>query len=39
VVRAELCGMSNCDPNMECEVDNQLVFNVMDRYTGQSIGL
>jgi hypothetical protein len=29
-----------CLPNgIECEVDNQLVFNVMDRYTGQGIGL
>ena len=27
-----------CLPNgMDCEVDNQLVFNVMDRYTGQQI--
>jgi hypothetical protein len=30
-VRAEL----GCLPGMECEVDNQLVFDVMDRYTGQ----
>jgi hypothetical protein len=31
-VRQELgCSM----PGMECEVDNQLVFNVLDRYTGQ----
>lgn len=29
-----------CLPNgMECEVDNQLVFSVMDRYTGPGIGL
>ncbi|KAE9371168.1 hypothetical protein N431DRAFT_425837 [Stipitochalara longipes BDJ] len=27
-----------CMPGMDCEVDNQLVFNVMDRYTG-SVGL
>lgn len=29
-VRADL----GCQQDMECEVDNQLVFNVMDRYTG-----
>ncbi|KAL2070752.1 hypothetical protein VTL71DRAFT_13778 [Oculimacula yallundae] len=29
-VRAEL----GCGPGMDCEVDNQLVFNVMDRYSG-----
>jgi hypothetical protein len=29
-VRADL----GCLPGMECEVDNQLVFDVMDRYTG-----
>lgn len=29
-VRAEL----GCGPVMDCEVDNQLVFNVMDRYSG-----
>lgn len=35
-VRADL----GCMPNgMECEVDNQLVFNVMDRYSGPGIGL
>lgn len=35
-VRADL----GCSANgMDCEVDNQLVFNVMDRYTGQGIGL
>jgi hypothetical protein len=27
-----------CLPGMDCEVDNHLVFNVMDRYTG-SVGL
>lgn len=27
-----------CQPGMDCEVDNHLVFNVMDRYSG-SIGL
>jgi hypothetical protein len=30
-VRADL----GCLPGMDCEVDNQLVFDVMDRYTGQ----
>lgn len=34
-VRAEL----GCLPDMDCEVDNQLVFNVMDRYTSSSVGL
>ena len=34
-VRAEL----GCLPDMDCEVDNQLVFNVMDRYTGTSVGM
>ncbi|CZT45440.1 uncharacterized protein RSE6_05749 [Rhynchosporium secalis] len=29
-VRADL----GCGPGMDCEVDNQLVFNVMDRYSG-----
>ncbi|PVH82097.1 hypothetical protein DL98DRAFT_147171 [Cadophora sp. DSE1049] len=29
-VRADL----GCAPGMDCEVDNQLVFNVMDRYSG-----
>ncbi|KAK0119754.1 hypothetical protein ONS95_011188 [Cadophora gregata] len=29
-VRADL----GCSPGMDCEVDNQLVFNVMDRYSG-----
>jgi hypothetical protein len=35
-VRAELGCLSH---GMDCEVDNQLVFNVMDRYAGQGIGL
>lgn len=34
-VRADL----GCAPGMDCEVDNQLIFNVMDRYTGQGVGL
>jgi hypothetical protein len=34
-VRAEL----GCLPDMDCQVDNQLVFNVMDRYVGTSVGL
>jgi len=29
-VRADL----GCGPGIDCEVDNQLVFNVMDRYSG-----
>ncbi|KAE8447666.1 hypothetical protein EG329_010472 [Mollisiaceae sp. DMI_Dod_QoI] len=29
-VRADL----GCEPGMDCEVDNHLVFNVMDRYSG-----
>ncbi|KAH7411085.1 hypothetical protein BKA64DRAFT_373065 [Cadophora sp. MPI-SDFR-AT-0126] len=29
-IRADL----GCAPGMDCEVDNQLVFNVMDRYSG-----
>jgi hypothetical protein len=33
-VRADL----GCLPGMDCEVDNHLVFNVMDRYSG-SVGL
>jgi len=33
-VRADL----GCLPGMDCEVDNHLVFNVMDRYAG-SVGL
>ncbi|KAL5329950.1 hypothetical protein ACEPPN_003470 [Leptodophora sp. 'Broadleaf-Isolate-01'] len=32
-VRAEL----GCGPGMDCEVDNQLVFNVMDRYSGVGV--
>jgi hypothetical protein len=35
-VRADLGCLTN---GIDCEVDNQLVFNVMDRYTGQGIGL
>jgi hypothetical protein len=35
-IRADLGCLTN---GMDCEVDNQLVFNVMDRYTGQGIGL
>jgi len=35
-VRADLGCLTN---GMDCQVDNQLVFNVMDRYTGQGIGL
>lgn len=35
-VRADLGCLTN---GMDCEVDNQLVFNVMDRYTGEGIGL
>jgi len=35
-VRADLGCLNN---GMDCEVDNQIVFNVMDRYTGQGIGL
>ncbi|TVY41760.1 hypothetical protein LOCC1_G006155 [Lachnellula occidentalis] len=31
-VRADL----GCLPNMDCEVDNHLVFNVMDRYMGDN---
>jgi hypothetical protein len=34
-VRADL----GCLPGMDCEVDNHLVFNVMDRYSGTSVGL
>jgi len=36
-VRAEL----GCLPQhgMDCDVDNQVVFSVMDRYSGQGIGL
>ena len=34
IVRQDL----GCLPGMECEVDNHLVFNVMDRYTS-SVGL
>jgi len=34
-IRADL----GCLPDMDCEVDNHLVFNVMDRYTSSSIGL
>lgn len=32
-VRADL----GCGPDADCEVDNQLVFNVMDRYTDPNI--
>ena len=32
-VRADL----GCLPGMDCEVDNQLVFNVLDRYTGSGL--
>ncbi|QSZ34335.1 hypothetical protein DSL72_005926 [Monilinia vaccinii-corymbosi] len=35
IVRAEL----GCETGMDCSVDNQLVFNVMDRYTGSGVGL
>lgn len=35
-VRADLGCLTN---GIDCEVDNQLVFNVMDRYAGQGIGL
>jgi len=35
LVRADL----GCMPDMDCEVDNHLVFNVMDRYTGSGVGL
>ncbi|TGO56328.1 hypothetical protein BCON_0079g00220 [Botryotinia convoluta] len=35
VVRAEL----GCVPGMDCNVDNQLVFHVMDRYTENGVGL
>lgn len=35
-VRADLGCLT---AGMECEVDNQLVFSVMDRYVGQGIGL
>jgi hypothetical protein len=34
-VRADL----GCMPGMDCEVDNDLVFNMMDRYTGSGVGL
>lgn len=34
-VRADL----GCLPGMDCEVNNHLVFNVMDRYTGPGVGL
>lgn len=33
-VRADL----GCAPGMDCEVDNQIVFNVMDRYSGRGLG-
>ena len=32
-VRADL----GCSPGLDCEVDNQLVFDVMDRYTAQGL--
>lgn len=32
-IRADL----GCAPGMECEVDNQLVFDVMDRYSGSGL--
>ncbi|KAI9649557.1 hypothetical protein NHQ30_002137 [Ciborinia camelliae] len=35
IVRAEL----GCVPGMDCNVDNQLVFSVMDRYTGSGVNL
>lgn len=35
IVRAEL----GCVPGMDCNVDNQLVFHVMDRYSGNGVGL
>lgn len=35
LVRAEL----GCHPDMDCEVDNQLVFNVMDRYQSSGVGI
>ncbi|KAF7924469.1 hypothetical protein BELL_0750g00050 [Botrytis elliptica] len=35
VVRAEL----GCVPGMDCNVDNQLVFHVMDRYSENGVGL
>ena len=28
-----------CLPGMDCEVDNQLVFNVIDRYTEPTVGI
>ena len=34
-VRADL----GCVSDMDCDVDNQLVFNVMDRYSGQGVGI
>jgi hypothetical protein len=34
-VRADL----GCVGGMECEVDNQHVFDIMDRYTGSGVGL
>lgn len=34
-IRADL----GCLQGMDCEVDNQLVFNVMDRYAGTGVGL
>ena len=34
-VRADL----GCMPDMDCEVDNELVFNMMDRYAGSGVGL
>jgi hypothetical protein len=33
-VRADL----GCAPGTECQVDNQLLFNVMDRYSGHDVG-
>jgi hypothetical protein len=34
-VRADL----GCTPGMDCDVDNQLIFDVMDRYSGQGVGI
>ena len=28
-----------CLPGMDCDIDNQLVFNVMDRYSEPTAGL
>ena len=34
-VRSEL----GCHPDMDCEVDNQLIFDVMDRYSSSGVGI